>query len=401
VHVVKYAVAQWSEVRSSLVSNVMVFLICVLTAQLRFSLAPALGMFACICAPQFSSYMTNTLENVAEIQSGMNSVERLDEYRTSLPDEGPRHVEGAIGSEWPTDGSIEVNEVDMRYRPGLPLALQGLSFSIRSGEKLGVVGRTGAGKSSLTNLLLRVVNPAAGTIRISGIDIAHIGLHELRKAISVIPQDPTLFLGSLRFNLDPSTSDTNPDPDMDARMLAALRAVRLLDQSSSSDTERDDSNAHTAVPTPSEAASVASELDDDAHNNSRPIRNITLDTKVETEGKNFSAGHRQLIALARAIVRNTRIILIDEATSNVDLRNDEQVQDMIREQFRDRTVITIAHRLRTILAYDRVLVMDSGRAAEIGTPLELFQKGGLFTDMCEKSRITEADVREATRDGGV
>src|SRR5690606_15620364 len=119
--------------------------------------------------------------------------------------------------------------------------------------------------------------------------------------------------------------------------------------------------------------------------------------KVATEGKNFSTGHRQLIALARAIVRDTRIVLIDEATSNVDLRNDAHVQDMIRAQFRGKTVITIAHRLRTILSYDRVMVMDKGRVVEMGTPLELFEKGddGLFRDMCAKSQITEADVRRA------
>jgi ABC-type multidrug transport system fused ATPase/permease subunit len=378
-------------------------------------------------------YMTSMLESVAEVQAGMNSVERLDEYATGLPDEGARHVEGAVGSAWPTDGSIEVDGVDMRYRPGLPLALHGLTFAIRSGEKIGIVGRTGAGKSSLTNLLLRLVNPEAGTVHISGLDVAHIGLHDLRRAIAVIPQDPTLFLGSLRFNLDPSTDDAAPDPDYDARMLAALRAVRLIP---GVDGDEDDSPAATALPSGESSDTEGRPPSPGAPKvlaDSGPLRNLTLDTRVESEGKNFSTGHRQLIALARAIIRDTRIVLIDEATSNVDLRSDTHVQEMIRGQFADRTVITIAHRLRTILAYDRVMVMDSGRVVEMGTPAELFERGaaaaarkatapaatkrdaeeavelkeeeekvdesdagvGVFYEMCAKSQITEDEIRRA------
>ena len=285
----------------------------------------------------------------------MNGVERVTEY-AHLPAEGMRRLSNfeKIHKDWPQSGELVIANASMRYRPRLPLALHNLNLTIPSGEKIGIVGRTGAGKSSILAILLRTVELAEGTITISGVNTRSIGLHDLRRRISVIPQDPTLFQGTLRFNLDPE--GTVPDETL----LAALKDVALISETDGS------------------------------------RQRLTLDSPVATEGKNFSSGDRQLIALARALVRDNKVIIIDEATSSVDPRTDHQIQRTIREHrgMRDKTIIAIAHRIKTIVEYDKVCVMEKGAVVEFGRPGELFRMGGRFRALCEKSHIKEEGLFE-------
>lgn len=241
----------------------------------------------------------------------------------------------------------------MAYRPNLPLVLRGLTMHIKGGERIGVVGRTGAGKSSIMATLFRLVELSGGSITIDNIDIATIGLHDLRSRLAIIPQDPTLFKGTIRSNLDPFNEHT------DLELWSALRQSDLI----SADAVLDD-------PSPGR---------------------IHLDGVVEDEGLNFSLGQRQLMALARALVRGSQIIVCDEATSSVDMETDEKIQNTIREGFKGKTLLCIAHRLKTIINYDRICVMDQGQIAELDTPIALYEKGGIFRGMCERGGIRKED----------
>ena len=200
--------------------------------------------------------------------------------------------------------------------------------------------------------LFRMVELSGGTISIDGINIAEVGLSDLRSRLAIIPQDPTLFRGTIRSNLDPFNEHN------DLELWQALRQADLV----GADTQMDDKSAR-----------------------------ITLDTTVEEEGLNFSLGQRQLMALARALVRGSQIIVCDEATSSVDMETDAKIQDTIATGFKGKTLLCIAHRLKTIINYDRIVVMDQGRIAEVDTPIGLFDKKGIFYSMCERSKIRRED----------
>ncbi|CAI4211328.1 unnamed protein product [Parascedosporium putredinis] len=231
--------------------------------------------------------------------------------------------------------------------------------------------------------LFRLVEISGGHITIDGIDISTIGLHDLRSRLAIIPQDPTLFKGTVRSNLDPFNEHT------DLELWSALRQADLVQdqppptgQGSSSD-----NTGETAI-VPAAAASP--------NRDQQP--SVSLDSVVEEDGLNFSLGQRQLMALARALVRNSQIIVCDEATSSVDMETDDKIQNTIATGFKGKTLLCIAHRLRTIIGYDRICVMDSGRIAELGTPLELWHQGGIFKGMCERSGIRLDDLRGAVRE---
>ncbi|KAI7535175.1 ABC multidrug transporter-like protein [Hortaea werneckii] len=241
----------------------------------------------------------------------------------------------------------------MRYRPGLPLVLKGLTMHVQGGERIGVVGRTGAGKSTIMSTIFRLTELSGGSINIDGINIADIGLHDLRSRLAIIPQDPTLFRGTIRSNLDPFNEHT------DLELWHALRQADLVGAEQS--------------------------IEDEAGR-------IHLDTAVEDEGLNFSLGQRQLLALARALVRNSQIIVCDEATSSVDFETDQKIQKTIVRSFKGRTLLVIAHRLKTIIGYDRILVMDQGNVAELDKPIKLYdQPGSIFRGMCDRSGIGRED----------
>ncbi|ETW02814.1 hypothetical protein H310_05299 [Aphanomyces invadans] len=223
--------------------------------------------------------------------------------------------------------------------PSLPRVLRKLTFTIHAKEKIGIVGRTGAGKSSLVVALMRLVELDAGQITMDDVDIATIGLHDLRDKISIIPQDPVLFSGTIRSNLDPF------DRYGDDSIWTAIKRANL----------------HNAV--------------------------TSLDDKVDERGQNFSVGERQLICIARALLKKSKVILMDEATASIDANTDRLIQDSIRESFQDCTCLTIAHRINTILDSDRILVMDKGSAAEFDTPAQLLKNPkGIFTNLVEHWR---------------
>uniref|UniRef100_H3CYA7 Multidrug resistance-associated protein 4 n=1 Tax=Tetraodon nigroviridis TaxID=99883 RepID=H3CYA7_TETNG len=268
-----------------------------------------------------------TMRQSAEVENMMTSVERVLEY-TELKSEAPWKSQQEPPSDWPSQGQVTFSHVNLSYGPNGPLVLKDISFSFQPGEKVGVVGRTGAGKSSLVSALFRLAEPEGG-IYIDGVQTSKIGLHELRQKMSIIPQDPVLFTDTVRKNLDPFDKHTDED------LWTVLEEVQLK--------------------------SVVEDL---------PGK---LETVLAESGSNFSVGQRQLVCLARAILRKNRILIIDEATANVDPRTDELIQKTIRDKFRECTVLTIAHRLNTIIDSDRILVLDGGSIQELDHPLTLLQ----------------------------
>uniref|UniRef100_A0A4W6DQI4 Cystic fibrosis transmembrane conductance regulator n=1 Tax=Lates calcarifer TaxID=8187 RepID=A0A4W6DQI4_LATCA len=263
----------------------------------------------------------------AEVENMMTSVERVVEY-TELENEAPWETQKRPPPDWPSKGLVTFDHINFSYSSNGPLVLQDLKAMFRPKEKVGIVGRTGAGKSSLVSALFRLAEPQ-GKIYIDGVLTSEIGLHDLRQKMSIIPQDPVLFTGSMRKNLDPFNQHT------DEELWNALQEVQLK--------------------------SVVEEL---------PGK---LETVLAESGSNFSVGQRQLVCLARAILRKNRILIIDEATANVDPRTDELIQKTIRDKFRECTVLTIAHRLNTIIDSDRILVLDAGKIHAYDEPYTLLQ----------------------------
>jgi ATP-binding cassette subfamily C (CFTR/MRP) protein 1 len=288
----------------------------------------------------------------AETQNMLNHVERVMEYY-KLPVEAAAHIPGSVTANWPENGRIEFRKFYLRYRPTTPYVLRNVSFVVEPRMKVGVVGRTGAGKSSLMEALFRIVEATKGQIFIDDVDIGKIGLMDLRSKLAIIPQDPTLFLGTVRSNLDPFGERSDADI-WDALELCEMRPVI------------------EKLGTPSSAHSSG------------------LDADVAPQGLNFSVGQRQLLCMARALLRRSRILVMDEATASVDLETDLLIQRTVRTQFRDCTVITIAHRLDTVIDSDRVLVMDHGRVAEFASPRELLSKEGVFTSMVNDTGISKS-----------
>ena len=277
----------------------------------------------------------------------MNSVERILHYSVPRDEEAWDAADPALdasvqGGHWPDKGTVTFKGVQLRYREDLELVLKGVDVTFKGGKKIGICGRTGSGKSSMLVALFRMVEPCGGQLLIDGVDVRRVGVTTLRSCISIIPQDATLFYGTLRYNCDPFDAYT------DAEVWQALRYVQLAD--------------------------VIERLPNQ------------LLTPVAEAGSNLSAGQRQLLCLARALLRKSRVVCLDEATANVDIETDALIQTVIRQQFTQSTVITIAHRLNTVLDYDHILVMRDGEVAEWGSPDELRRKeGGLFAAMLQLS----------------
>lgn len=304
------------------------------------------------CRPLFVKY---TIECRANLEIAMNSMERLTEY-SELEQEPAFH--GAVstyGSDgpgvdasWPARGEISASSACVRYAAASSLVLRDLSFRLPSHTKTGVVGRTGAGKSTLTLALLRMVPTDSGQFFIDGIDINLVRLERLRAALTIVPQDPALFKGTVRSNLD--MHGTLPD----AELLATLRRVQLND--------------------------------------------MTLEHDVADTGSNLSVGERQLLCLARALLRDTKILIMDEATANVDSVSDAHIQHVIRHELHSKTVVTIAHRLRTIIFYDNVMVLDKGSIKEFAPPpMLLADEDSTFYSMCAATGDLEGLREEAAR----
>uniref|UniRef100_S4R710 ABC-type glutathione-S-conjugate transporter n=1 Tax=Petromyzon marinus TaxID=7757 RepID=S4R710_PETMA len=295
-------------------------------------------------AMQVTVVMSWMVRMSSEVESNIVAVERVKEY-SETPPEADWEVESCRPpADWPSQGHVEFRDYSTRYREGLDLVLRNISCDIKGGEKVGIVGRTGAGKSSLTLCLLRMVEAASGAIAIDGVDISRIGLHDLRSRITIIPQDPVLFGGSLRDNLDPFGHHS------DAEVWEALEFAHL---------------GETARALPG-----------------------GIQHECAEGGENFSVGQRQLACLARALLRRTRVLVLDEATAAVDVETDALIQGTIRTHFHACTVLTIAHRLHTVLDCTRVMVLSSGQIVEFDSPdVLLSRKDSAFHKMARDAGI--------------
>ncbi|KAM9422482.1 ATP-binding cassette sub-family C member 12 isoform 2-T2 [Salvelinus alpinus] len=295
------------------------------------TISPAMKGLALSYTIQLTGMLQYVVRLSTELEAKFLSVERLQEYIEGCVSEAPRRVKDALIPEgWPHKGAISFKDYTMRYRANTPIVLDGLQLNIQPREKLGIVGRTGSGKSSLGVALFRLVEPAAGTIFIDGVDTSAIGLEDLRSKLSVIPQDPVLFIGTVRYNMDPFNNYSDED------IWSALEKTYMKDTISS-----------------------------------LPEK---LQSEVVENGENFSVGERQLMCMARALLRNSKIILLDEATASIDSETDSLIQHTIRHAFQDCTMLTIAHRINTVLESDRILVMDAGKAVEFDSPEVLMQR---------------------------
>ncbi|KAF8717299.1 P-loop containing nucleoside triphosphate hydrolase protein, partial [Rhizoctonia solani] len=315
------------------------------------------------------------------LEMDLNSVERVVEY-LDLPQEPNGKDCPKPPAHWPSntssDALIAVENLVMRYSPELDPVLHGVSFKLRPREKVGLLGRTGSGKSTLAMSFLRFVEPSEGSIRIDGLDITKISLQDLRSKITIIPQDPVLFSGTVRENLDPFRQHT------DAECLDVLHRVQLTAPVISART----TPGSTRPPSP-----TSYPYDDEGLLDSRLT--VSLHTRVSAGGANFSQGQRQLFSLARALLRRNSIVIMDESTSSLDYATDQKIQDTIREEFQDALTITVAHRIRTIIDNDRLMVLDKGHIIEFDTPWNLIEReGGLFREMCLQSG-TFAELRAA------
>ena len=383
----------------------------------------------------------------AENEQNMAHVERVKQF-LDVEQEAPAQIpEMKPSNNWPPEGAVEFVNYSTRYRPDLEPVLKNLNFKINAEEKVGIVGRTGAGKSSLALAIFRGLEADSGKIVIDGVDVGIIGLQDLRENLTIVPQDPTLFTGTIRSNLDPFGLFT------DEEIFTALRQVHLIglssvtlsseatlvpadegavdpipsppqdSESALEDTSVLPSTADISAPAPlgprrtsipaatDDLAPVASNISnslnkvlsntDPARENTNPFLNLS--SPVAESGTNLSQGQRQLLCLARALLKAPRVLLMDEATASIDYATDAKIQNTLRE-IRGSTIITIAHRLQTIVDYDKVLVLEKGELVEIGEPWELLEKEeGWFRAMCEDSgdmetlRKLAAKAREKKR----
>ncbi|RHY46062.1 hypothetical protein DYB30_005864 [Aphanomyces astaci] len=335
---VNSAINQWFSLRIQLISSTIVAMILLAVVVLHESLSPGIvGLLITygLTIPSNLAYLVNIW---SQLETSLISPERLYEY-INLEKEGDRYSSaGGDVHTWPSAGQIQFDNVSFRYKPNDPLVLKHVDFVVRGGEKIGIVGRTGAGKSSLMMALFRMNEVASGSIAIDGVNIATVGLKHLRSSLAIIPQNPVLFKGTLRNYLDPF------DEYNDAQLWDALGKVKLMD------------------------------------------RLATVEDKllgpVEENGENFSVGERQMLCMARALLHQAKIVVLDEATAAIDHETDQLLQRVIRDEFAASTVLTIAHRLDTVLDCDRIMVFDQGQLAQCDSPKTLVSQGsGIFFEL--------------------
>uniref|UniRef100_A0A8C6P188 ABC-type glutathione-S-conjugate transporter n=1 Tax=Nothobranchius furzeri TaxID=105023 RepID=A0A8C6P188_NOTFU len=329
----RFVATRWLAVNLEFVGNVVVLAAAILSVMGRSTLSPGIVGLAVSHSLQVTGILSWIVRSWTDVENNIVSVERVNEYSDT-----PKEVGTPLPLAWPQSGTIEFQDYGLQYRKGLELALKGITLNVDKREKVGIVGRTGAGKSSLALGIFRILEAAKGKIFIDGVNIADIGLHDLRSRVTIIPQDPILFSGSLRMNLDPFDTYT------DEEIWSSLELAHLK--------------------------TFVSNLPD------------KLSYECSEGGENLSLGQRQLVCLARALLRKTKILVLDEATAAVDLETDTLIQSTIRTQFEDCTVLTIAHRLNTIMDYTRVIVMDRGNVCEMDSPANLISQRGQFYRMC-------------------
>ncbi|KPM46020.1 Metal resistance protein YCF1 [Neonectria ditissima] len=308
------------------------------------NLSPGLVGLAMSYALQITTSLNWIVRQTVEVETNIVSVERVLEY-AALPSEAPEIIaDKRPAVSWPAKGEVDFVNYSTRYREGLDLVLKNINLDIKSHEKIGVVGRTGAGKSSLTLALFRLIEPVLGHIGIDDVDTSTIGLLDLRRRLAIIPQDAALFEGTVRDNLDPGHVRD------DTELWSVLEHARLKDHVSS--------------------------------------MGGGLESKINEGGSNLSQGQRQLVSLARAMLTPSNILVLDEATAAVDIETDAMLQNTLRSPlFANRTIITVAHRLNTILDSDRVVVLDKGEVVEFDTPSALFKKEGVFYGLMKQAGL--------------
>lgn len=337
------AVNRWLSVRLELLGTFVVFCSAIVVSGIVPTTAGLAGL-ALTSALNLTGLMSWMVRQTTELEVNMNSVERLIEYDDE-PTEAPAIIPGNRPlPQWPTQGQVSVENLVVRYRPELDPVLHGISFQVKASEKIGIAGRTGCGKSTLMMALYRIVEPSSGRVVIDSIDVSTIGLRDLRSRLSLVPQDPIVFSGTIRSNVDPFSSVSNDEEIWEALKQAGLATtVRGMDGG--------------------------------------------LDATIAETGNNLSSGQRQLLCMARALLRSSRILILDEATSSIDTATDKIIQSTISNAFKNSTVLTIAHRLHTIINNDRVLVLDAGNVVEYDTPEALLAKpDGAFKRLVSESK---------------
>ncbi|KAG0301037.1 hypothetical protein BGZ98_008669 [Dissophora globulifera] len=337
------ATTRWLQIILDLMSVMVLTLVGLLAIVQRNSVNA--GLFSIVLSQigVLTIIMSRILSTACQLETSIVSVERAREYAALTPEARDVIPDSKTDKAWPMHGEISFKNYSTRYREGLDFVLKDITVNFKAGERVGIVGRTGAGKSSVTLALFRIIEAAEGSISIDGIDISTLGLHELRSRLTIIPQDPFLFGDSIRANLDPFDAYT------DADIWAALESASL--------------KAYVQT------------------------LNEGLSTTIENGGENMSLGQRQLMSLARAMLnKNTRVLCLDEATAAIDVETDNAIQRALRREFAGCTVLTIAHRINTIMDSDRILVLEKGGVVEFDAPQVLLQrKDSMFHSLASQS----------------
>ncbi|EFC39720.1 predicted protein [Naegleria gruberi] len=330
----RFAINRWLGIRIQVLAQIVVFftaLFAIIARHTTTYIAPSLLALSITYSLQLTDNFTFLIRYFVDLESSMTSVERIVHYCNNIDSEAPTEQEDDPSpEEWPSEGRIEATNFSVRYRSDLDPVLKSINFTIDPGTKVGIVGRSGSGKSSLLISLFRFLEADSGNIKIDGYNISDIGLKRLRQSLLIIPQQPVLFTGTIRYNLDIFNEFT------DKEIWSALERVHLKNKIRSMEKK--------------------------------------LDEPVTENGGNFSIGERQLVSLARCILRKAKIIIFDESTAFVDHQADALVQKIVREEFKHATIITVAHRLDTIIDSDKIIVMEFGEILEVGSPKELLKQ---------------------------
>ncbi|XP_077981991.1 ATP-binding cassette sub-family C member 5-like [Glandiceps talaboti] len=342
---------RWAAIRLDMITLTITVLTAAFVCVTHGQIAPSYAGLALSFAVQNAGVFQITVRLMAEVEARFTSAERIIQYVDELYEEAEAIIPGKRpAAKWPQYGRVQYINFSMRYRENLPLVLKNITLDFKPQEKVGIVGRTGSGKSSLGVGLFRLVEPSTGYIDIDGVNCHEIGLFDMRSKLAIIPQDPVLFIGTVRYNLDPFEIYTDRQIWGALEKCYMMKAIKSLEEG--------------------------------------------LEAPVIENGENFSVGERQLMCMARALLRNSKVLMLDEATAAIDTETDSLIQVTIREAFKECTMLTIAHRLNTVLTCDRILVMSDGEVAEFDTPDTLIAKpNGMFASMLKAAESSKRMAR--------